>query len=41
MVPFKNKLWSQLSNEIESRVKVSPDAVGAFRAVGIPAGVAH
>jgi hypothetical protein len=41
MVPLKNKLWSQFSNEIQPSVEVLPDAVTTFRAVRIPAGVAH
>jgi hypothetical protein len=41
MVSLKNKLWSQFSNEIKASVKVLPDAVPTFRAVRIPAGVAH
>jgi len=41
MVPLKNELWSQFSNEIKASVEVLPDAVATFRAVRIPAGVAH
>jgi hypothetical protein len=41
MVAFKNKLWSQFSNEIEPSVEVLPDAVATFRAVRIPAGATH
>jgi hypothetical protein len=41
MVTLKNELWSQFSNEIEASVEVLPDAIPTFRAVRIPAGVAH
>jgi hypothetical protein len=41
MVSLKNELWSQFSNEIKASVKVLPNAVTTFRAVRIPAGVAH
>jgi hypothetical protein len=41
MVPLKNKLWSQFSNEIQPSVEVLPDAVTTFRAVRIPAGATH
>jgi hypothetical protein len=41
MVTLENKLWSQFSNEIKASIKVLSDAVPTFRAVWIPAGVAH
>jgi hypothetical protein len=41
MVSLKNELWSQFSNEIKASVEVLPDAVPTFRAVRIPASVAH
>jgi hypothetical protein len=41
MVPFKNKLWSQFSNEIQASVKVISNAVTTLWAVRIPAGATH
>jgi hypothetical protein len=41
MVSLKDELWSQFSNEIKASIKVLTDAIATFRAVWIPAGVAH
>jgi hypothetical protein len=41
VVPKKNVICTQFSNEIQASVEVLPDAVATFRAVGIPAGVTH